>query len=145
MNDDVSISLAALVALIEQYQQKPLRRPDAFTALLRRAWKKRSFDALADTAFRGNAVSRLLRTLRGQPPESQHNEILEQEFSRVVQEFHDAMMTLMSGEEFEDAPILDAYVAVSSPEALRGLIELAEDFGALKEWERAMNEQDPSA
>ncbi len=132
--------LDEFLTLLSTFSGAPLQAESWLRAVLLRAREHTHPTLLADLAFRGAAVTRLLRTLRRQGAESEHQAHLEMEFSEAIHGLHEGLCLLFDQAPEEVSHPVHAHLLAVSETGLRALVDLAADLSTLKEFQRLMDE-----
>jgi|GEM_PF-1218554 len=142
---DVSPQVNDIIELLSAYAGDRLHDPAGLGSFLQHAHDRGSPEAVGELAFKGKYLSRLQLTMRRQTPESELYEKLEQEFSRTVHEFHAMVSDFFADAEEERREIVQRHYLAVTHDALRRLMQLAEDLTWLKNWELEMTQDGSGA
>lgn len=141
----ISETVSEFVDLLATWSGQELADRTMLAHLLQHAHDHGRHDQLAALAFHGAALHRLFGTIRTQSADSEHYPKLEEEFSRLVHEFHAMLGAMVSGTEGEFAVRVERHYLHVAESSLRNLLQLASDLAWLKRWELAMDEHDREA
>lgn len=137
---DVSPQVNDIIELLSAYAGGRLHDPDGLAGFLQHAHDRGTPEAVGELAFKGKYLARLQMTMRRQTPESELYEKLEQEFSRTVHEFHDMVTEFFADAGEKQREMVERHYLAVSHDALRRLMQLAEDLTWLKNWELEMTQ-----
>lgn len=137
---DVSPQVHDIIELLSTYAGGRLHDTDGLGGFLQHAQNRGTPEAVGELAFKGKYLTRLQLTMRRQTPESELYEKLEQEFSRTVHEFHAMVSDFFADAEEEQRAMVERHYLAVSHDALRNLMQLAEDLTWLKNWELEMTQ-----
>lgn len=141
---EVSPQVQDIIELLSIYADGRLHDPDGLGGVLQHAQSRGTPDAVGELAFKGKYLTRLQLTMRRQTPESELYEKLEQEFSRTVHEFHAMVSDFFADAEEKQRGMVERHYLTVSHDALRHLMQLAEDLTWLKNWELEMTQDQGS-
>ena len=127
-----------VIEMISRFSGGRLRDTQALARFLLHAESVSRPAAIGDLAFQGKYLTRLLDTLRKNPPGSEHYDGLEHEFSRALNDFQDHIRDFSSGGDRTFLVFVEAHYLSVTESALKHVLMLAYDFGWLKEWELAI-------
>lgn len=138
----ISETVSEFVDLLATWSGQGLQDRAMLAHLLQHAHDHGRHDHLAAIAFHGAALHRLFGTIRTQSADSEHYPKLEEEFSRLLHEFHAMLAEMVSGTEGEFAVRVERHYLKVAETSLRNLLQLAADLAWLKRWELAMTEHE---
>lgn len=137
---EISSQVREIISVLSAYARNGLRDPEMLARFLQHAAEREKHEALADLSFTAKYLTRVQAAIRRQTPESELYAKLEEEFSYAVHSFHAKVtdFTADAGEDFRG--MAERHLLVVSQDALRHLVDLAEDFAWLKNWELDMTQ-----
>ncbi len=138
----ISETVSEFVDLLMAWSDQGLQDRTMLAQLLQHAHDHDRHAQLGALAFHGAALHRLFGTIRTQSAESEHYPKLEDEFSRILHEFHALLGAMVSGTDGEFAVQVERHYLHVAESSLRNLLQLAGDLAWLKRWELAIDEHD---
>lgn len=137
---DVSPQVSDIIELLSKYAGGRLHDQVMLGRILQHAADRDTPQAVGDLAFKAKFLTRLQMTLRSQTPETELYGKLEQEFSRAVHEFHAMVKEFTTDADEEFRTMVERHHLAVTQQALRHLMQLAEDLTWLKNWELEMTQ-----
>lgn len=139
---EVNETVREFIDLLDTYAQDGLRERTHLGQLLQLAYDTSNTELVGEMAFHGKYLWKLYGTLRGESPDSEHYEKLEQEFSRTIHEFHAKLSLLISRAPEDFQQMMKKHYLDVSENALKNLLSIARDFYWLKNWELEMAQRE---
>lgn len=137
---EISPQVSDIISVLSVYARNGLRDAGMLSHFLQHAADHQEHEALGELSFAAKYLTRVQGAIRKQVPESELYAKLEEEFSFGVHSFHAKLTDFVSTAEEDFRSMVERHYLAVSQEALRHLMELAEDFTWLKNWELEMTQ-----
>ena len=140
MSMNISPQVRAIAELLSTYARNGLHDARMMERFLQQAEDRGTPAVLGELAFHAKFLTRVEATIRQQTPESELYAKLEQEFSNAVHEFHGRVKDFIEDAEPGFRSLVEKQYLTVSEQSLRNLMQLAQDFTCLKNWELEMTQ-----
>lgn len=137
---EISSQVRDIIEVLSTYAGGRLHDPVMLGRFLQHATDRNAPETVGDLAFTAKYLTRLQVTMRRQTAETELYTKLEQEFSRSVHEFHAKVTAYVEDAEPDFRETVQRHYLAVTQEALRHLMQLAEDLTWLKNWELEMTQ-----
>jgi hypothetical protein len=132
---NISPQVEMILEVLKQYTIDGLRDEALFANFMQHAQVSGKQEALGALAFHGKYLRNLYITVQRQTQGSELYGKLEQEFSRAVKDFHGMVGEFITDADEDFRVTVEQQALEVSENGLKSLLSLAEDFGALKNLE----------
>jgi len=140
---EVSPQVRDIIDVLSTYTRSRLHDAGMLGRFLQHASDRDAPESIGDLAFKAKYLTRLQGTMRAQTAETELYAKLEEEFSRSIHEFHALVTAFVADADTEFRSMVERHHLAVTPEALRHLVQLAEDLTWLKNWELEMTQPKP--
>jgi hypothetical protein len=137
---EISPQVTDIISVLSVYTRDGLRDAGMLSQCLQHAANSGRHEALGDLSFAAKYLTRVQGAIRKQTPDSELYAKLEEEFSYGVHNFHAKLTEFVADGEEDFRTLIERHYLAVSQDALRHLMELAEDFTWLKNWELEMTQ-----
>ena len=132
-----SEAIETLIGILDTFSEHRLRDRVMLARLLEHGGASGKTAEVGELAFQGNYLTRLLGTIRAQPPGGEHMPKLEEEYARALHSFVVQLERFLAEADNDLRASIAAQYLQTSEASLRHLVDLAADLGWLKNWEVA--------
>jgi hypothetical protein len=140
-----SEAIETLIGILDTFSEHRLRNRVMLARLLEHGGASGKTAEVGELAFQGNYLTRLLGTIRAQPPGGEHMPKLEEEYARALHSFVVQLERFLAEADNNLRASIAAQYLQTSEASLRHLVDLAADFGWLKNWEVAAADAENSS